>query len=79
MATVSEDVILNDPERIRTADLLRDREACWTTTPRGRGSPVYIRLPRLGLNYRLLFPDHKALNHLGNASLIDSARNVFGD
>ena len=35
-----------DPERIRTADLLRDREACWTTTPRGRGSQVYIRLRR---------------------------------
>jgi hypothetical protein len=67
-----------DPERIRTADLLRDREACWTATPRGRGSPVYIRLLELGANQRFFFPDHKALDHLRDAGLLDSARDVFG-
>src|SRR6266576_4224100 len=67
-----------DPERIRTADLLRDREACWTATPRGRGCPVYIRLRALIAESRLLLPDHETLDHLCHAALANPPGDVSG-
>src|SRR5438105_4423067 len=47
----------------------------YTTGPR-KGK--YIRWWRLGSNERLLFPDHKALDYLSYASLVDASGDVSG-